>query len=122
MHFGYPVCGPGTRWPQAIANDLRTNELGIRVEVIDRRVVICGEVASADRRAAVLTVAREHLPEAEIVDEIQLSDAADPPRCAEVVGPADEKNLRGDGWWAAPEGGRGAGVSWRCATRRALDR
>jgi osmotically-inducible protein OsmY len=73
------------RLEQAIANDLRTNELGIRAEVIDRRVILRGEVASDDRRNAVLVVAREQMPESEIVDEIRLSDAADPPRHTEVV-------------------------------------
>ena len=75
------------RVEQAIANDLRTNELGIRVEVIDRRLILRGEVASDDRRAAVITVAQEQMPSAEIVDEIRLSDAADPPRRSEVVEP-----------------------------------
>lgn len=75
------------RVEQAIANDLRTNELGIRVEVIDRRAILRGEVASEERRSAVLAVAREQLPECQIVDELRLSDAADPPRRSEVVEP-----------------------------------
>jgi hypothetical protein len=77
----------GPRLEQAIANDLRTNELGIRVEVIDRRVILRGEVASDDRRAAVVAVAQENLPEAEIVDELRLSDAAGPPTGTERVDP-----------------------------------
>jgi len=73
------------RVEQAIANDARTNELGVRVECVEGRVLVEGEVASAERRDAVLTVVREHVPEAEIVDHLQLSDAAEPPRHAEVV-------------------------------------
>lgn len=76
------------RVEQAIANDLRTNELGIRVEVIDSRAILRGEVASDERRFAVLAVAREQLPACQIVDELRLSDAADPPRRAEVVDPS----------------------------------
>ncbi|MFL6089684.1 MAG: BON domain-containing protein [Aeromicrobium sp.] len=75
------------RLEQAIANDLRTNELGIRVQVIDHRVVLRGEVASEERRAAVLTVAQEHMPASHIIDEIRLSDAADPPDGTERVDP-----------------------------------
>lgn len=75
------------RLEQAIADDMRTNELGVRVEVIDQCVVLRGEVASEERRAAVLTVAREHMPEAHIIDQIRLSDAADPPERAELVDP-----------------------------------
>ncbi len=75
------------RLEQAIANDLRTNELGIRVEAKDDRVVLRGEVASEERRAAVLAVAREHLPSSDIVDEIRLSDAAEPPDRTERVEP-----------------------------------
>jgi len=75
------------RVEQAIANDARTNELGVRIDCIDRRVLVRGEVASEERRAAVLEVVREQLPEAEIVDHLRLSDAAQPPRRAEVVQP-----------------------------------
>lgn len=75
------------RIEQAIANDARTNELGVRIECVDGRVLIRGEVASAARREAVLTVVHEHLPDAEIVDHLHLSDAAQPPRHTEVVEP-----------------------------------
>ena len=75
------------RVEQAIANDARTNELGVRIDCIDRRVLVRGEVASEERRAAVLEVVREQLPEAEIVDHLRLSDAAQAPRRAEVVQP-----------------------------------
>ena len=75
------------RIEQAIANDARTNELGIRVECIDHRVLVRGEVASEERRDAVLTVVREQLPKAQIVDHLRLSDATAPPRRTEVVDP-----------------------------------
>jgi len=75
------------RVEQAIANDARTNELGVRIECIDRRVVVRGEVASDERRDAVLTVVHEQLPAAEIVDQLRLSDATQAPRRTEVVEP-----------------------------------
>jgi len=75
------------RVEQAVANDARTNELGVRIECIDRRVLVRGEVASQERRDAVLTVVHEQLPEAEIVDHLRLSDATGPPRRTEVVDP-----------------------------------
>jgi hypothetical protein len=73
------------RVEQAIANDARTNELGIRVECIDQRVLVRGEVASEERRDAVLTVVREQLPEAQIVDQLRLSDATQAPERTEIV-------------------------------------
>jgi hypothetical protein len=79
--------GTNQRIEQAIANDARTNELGVHVECSERRVLVRGEVASAERREAVLTVVRELVPEVEIVDHLQLSDDAQPPRHTEVVEP-----------------------------------
>ncbi|HKY59337.1 MAG TPA: hypothetical protein VJL80_14970 [Aeromicrobium sp.] len=73
------------RVEQAIANDARTHELGVRIECIDRRVLVRGQVASRERRAAVLTVVREQLPEAEIVDHLRLSDATQPPSRTETI-------------------------------------
>ena len=75
------------RVEQAIANDARTNELGVRIECIDHRVLVRGEVASQERRDAVLAVVREQLPKAEIVDHLRLSDATDPPLRTEHVDP-----------------------------------
>ncbi|HJR90066.1 MAG TPA: hypothetical protein VJ782_07935 [Aeromicrobium sp.] len=75
------------RIEQAIANDARTNELGVRIECIDDRVLVRGEVASEKRRDAVLTVVHEQVPEAQIVDHLRLSDATQPPTRTEVVEP-----------------------------------
>ena len=75
------------RVEQAIANDARTNELGVRIECIDRRVLVRGEVASEERRDDVLAVVHEQLPEAEIVDHLRLSDATQAPQRTEIVEP-----------------------------------
>ena len=47
--------------------------------------MVRGGVASEERREAVLTVVREQLPEAEIIDHLRLSDATQPPRRTEIV-------------------------------------
>ena len=75
------------RIEQAIANDARTNELGVRIECVDQRVLVRGEVASAERRDAVLTVVHEQLPEAQIVDHLRLSDETQAPERTEFVEP-----------------------------------
>lgn len=75
------------RVEQVIANDGRTNELGVRIECIDHRVLVRGEVASEERRDAVLAVVREQLPDHEIIDHLRLSDATAPPRRTEIVDP-----------------------------------
>jgi len=75
------------RVEQAIANDDRTNELGVHIECIDRRVLVRGEVASEQRRDAVLAVVHEQLPEAQIIDQLRLSDATRPPRRTEIIDP-----------------------------------
>ncbi len=54
----------------ALAEDPRVGELGIVVEFEDGRLVLAGEVATAERRAAVETVAREHAPDCEIENRV----------------------------------------------------
>jgi hypothetical protein len=77
---------------QALANDLRTNELGITVEIVADRIVLRGEVASRDRRDAVLTVVHEHAPDTDVTDELLISgDDVHPPHESEVITPANER-------------------------------
>jgi len=77
---------------QAVANDLRTNELGITVEMIGDRIVLRGEVASRERRDAVLTVLHEKAPEIDVTDELVISaDDVRPPHGSEVIPPAHER-------------------------------
>jgi osmotically-inducible protein OsmY len=61
------------RLRRALAEDPRTNELGIGVRVRDRDVHLTGEVACEERRRAVVEVARENLPGHEVYDELTVA-------------------------------------------------
>lgn len=62
---------------EAIADDERTAELGIHVDVRAGRVFLQGTVASAQRKATVEDVAAENAPGHEVVNEITVVDVAD---------------------------------------------
>lgn len=64
------------RLERALADDERTNELGVRVVVTDDRVVAAGEVASEERRQAVLAVLRDEEPGRPVDDQLTLSAAS----------------------------------------------
>ena len=82
---------------QAVANDLRTNELGITVEATADRVVLRGEVASRERRDAVLAVVHEKVPDADIADELVISgDDLTPPQDTELITPPDRERTDND--------------------------
>jgi hypothetical protein len=82
---------------QAVANDLRTNELGITVEVMADHVVLRGEVASRERRDAVLAVVREKVPDADITDELVISgDDVAPPQDTELISPSHRERTIDD--------------------------
>lgn len=61
------------RLERALADDERTNELGVRIVVTDDRVVAAGEVASDERRRAVLAVLRDEEPGRPVDDQLTLS-------------------------------------------------
>jgi len=60
----------------AIADDGRTAELGITVDVRAGRVFLRGKVSTTQRKDAVGDVASEHAPTHEIVNEIHVEDPA----------------------------------------------
>ncbi|HEX2041876.1 MAG TPA: BON domain-containing protein [Acidimicrobiales bacterium] len=65
----------------ALAADPRAGELGIAVTVEEGRLVLTGEVATAERRAAVEAVAREQAPGSDIdnrVSALVLGEPGDP--------------------------------------------
>jgi hypothetical protein len=55
-----------------LAEDERTNELQIHLELSGDRLVVSGRVASPERRDVVLDVVREQCPGCEVVDELEL--------------------------------------------------
>lgn len=64
------------RLETALAEDERTNELGLLVRATEDRIVVHGEVASAERRDTVLAVLRELVPDLPISDQLTVSAAA----------------------------------------------
>lgn len=71
---------------KALADNPRTNELGIQVQFSRGQVVLQGEVASDERRRAVLDVVWEEAPDADIDDRLFISArAVTPPSEAEVI-------------------------------------
>jgi hypothetical protein len=74
------------RLEKALADDERTNELGVRIQATDERVIAVGEVASEERRQAVLSVLREHDPGRTVTDQITISaEALDRPAGHEAM-------------------------------------
>jgi hypothetical protein len=75
------------RLEKALGDDERTNELGVRIRVTDvERILVEGEVASEERRHAVLDVIREHEPELLITDHLTVSaEAVVPPPGREAI-------------------------------------
>lgn len=70
---------------EALAVDARVNALDIRINIVNGRVHLTGEVPTEERRAAVLSIAREVLPDHEIRNEITVLELAEHVR-AEAVG------------------------------------
>ena len=70
---------------EALAVDSRVNALDIRINIVHGRVHLTGEVPTEERRAAVLNVAREVLPDLDVRNEITVLELADQVR-PEAVG------------------------------------
>jgi osmotically-inducible protein OsmY len=64
----------------ALASDARTHELGISVSVVSarRRVFLSGVVATAERRERVERIARELLPDFEVLNDVSVQGMAQP--------------------------------------------
>jgi BON domain-containing protein len=61
-----------------LIHDPRVNEQDVLVRITERRVFLGGNVATNDLREAISAVARELLPDYEIVNETTLVPAAEP--------------------------------------------
>ena len=71
---------------KALADDPRTHELGVQVQFARGQVILHGEVASDERRRAVLDVVWDQAPAADVDDRLFISaDTVDRPRAAEVI-------------------------------------
>ncbi|TKK88813.1 BON domain-containing protein [Herbidospora galbida] len=72
------------RVQQAIAEDGRTNELGIRVDVRGDQVFLRGQVSGEEQRHLLTDVAREAAPGLTVHNEVT---------CVEVRDPGEEEQL-----------------------------
>ncbi|WP_367129754.1 BON domain-containing protein [Saccharothrix sp. HUAS TT1] len=65
------------RLRQALAEDPRTTELGVRVTVRGDTVLLSGDVASPERRAELEAVIHDVAPELKVLDDVKVvpSDA-----------------------------------------------
>ncbi|HEX7309192.1 BON domain-containing protein [Lentzea sp.] len=61
-----------------MAEDPRTAELGVRVTVRGDNVMLSGDVACADRRAALEEVLHEAAPELKILNDVRVTPAGEP--------------------------------------------
>ncbi|HYC00967.1 MAG TPA: BON domain-containing protein [Candidatus Limnocylindrales bacterium] len=62
---------------EALAVDGRVNALDIRITIAHGRVHLTGEVTTEERRAAILTVAQEVLPQLDVRNEITVLELAE---------------------------------------------
>lgn len=67
-----------------LAEDPRTAELGVRVVRAENRLALVGEVESAARRDAILTVLRERLPDLEVHCDLGVSRVHEPEEVEEL--------------------------------------
>ncbi|MFI7707947.1 BON domain-containing protein [Nonomuraea sp. NPDC049480] len=66
------------RVQQALAEDTRTHELGIRVDIRGDQLFLRGQVSGAEQRERLGQVAHEAAPELRVHNEIQVVDATEP--------------------------------------------
>jgi hypothetical protein len=69
---------------EKLAEDPRTNELDIGIHLEGNTLVLRGEVAAPERKAAVEAVARELFPDCQIQNQLRLISIADPEGAEEV--------------------------------------
>ncbi|WP_165959641.1 MULTISPECIES: BON domain-containing protein [Nonomuraea] len=66
------------RVQQALAEDGRTNELGIRVDIRGDQLFLRGQVSEVEQRTRLGQVAHETAPELRLHNEINVVDATEP--------------------------------------------
>jgi osmotically-inducible protein OsmY len=67
-----------TRLQQALAEDERTNELGIKVTIRPGHVFLRGDVATPERREWLTEVATELEPDLQIHNDVRVVDVDEP--------------------------------------------
>ncbi|HEU5474974.1 MAG TPA: BON domain-containing protein [Actinophytocola sp.] len=66
------------RLRQALAEDPRTTELGVRVTVRGEHVLLSGQVVSEQRRDELARVLAEIAPNLEIYNDVRVTNAGEP--------------------------------------------
>ncbi|WP_336206124.1 BON domain-containing protein [Nonomuraea sp. LPB2021202275-12-8] len=66
------------RVQQALAEDTRTNELGIRVDIRGDQLFLRGQVSESEQRDRLGEVARETAPALYVHNEIKIVDVTEP--------------------------------------------
>ncbi len=69
----------------ALASDRRVAEMGVQVHVVGGKVFLTGQVATAERQAAVGTVAAEVLPGYEVHNQTSVTPVGDTPRVERIT-------------------------------------
>jgi osmotically-inducible protein OsmY len=69
---------------RALAEDPRTAEMGVRVNVRGDQVHLSGEVATEQRRADLERVLAEVVPDAAVSNDVRVSDTREPARREEL--------------------------------------
>ncbi|GHF75660.1 osmotically-inducible protein OsmY [Amycolatopsis bartoniae] len=69
---------------RALAEDPRTAELGVRVNVRGDHVHLSGEVATEQRRAELEQVLAEVAPDVELHNDVRVADTREPARREEL--------------------------------------
>ena len=73
------------RLREALATDERVAEMGVQVHVVAGKVFLTGLVATAERQAAVGTVAAEVLPDYEVHNQTAVTPVGARPRVEKIT-------------------------------------
>ena len=64
----------------ALAADPIVNDLGVRVMIVEKKVFLTGNVATAERQARIGEIARELLPDYDVHNEVAVEEMGTAPK------------------------------------------
>jgi osmotically-inducible protein OsmY len=68
----------------ALAQDSRLNELHLQVSIAGRKVIVCGEVGTEERRGAVAEVVHDILPDYEVSNQATVTQTPEAPKVEQL--------------------------------------
>ena len=85
-----PVGGPSdmqmvAHLRERLAEDTRTNEMDIAIEIADQQLLLRGEVLTQERRAAISAICHELYPALRIEDQLRVPRYGEPPEAEEIL-------------------------------------